>query len=54
VAHDHDELRPEMMWIDSILDAAQNTGCGNIAGLPNYEQVADTQVEDDLGRNAGI
>jgi hypothetical protein len=32
----------------------RTTGCGNISGLSNYEQVADTQVEDDLWRNAGI
>jgi hypothetical protein len=52
VAHHHDELRSKMT--DCILDAAQHTGCGDITGLPDYEQVADAKVESDLWRNSGI
>jgi hypothetical protein len=48
----HDKSGAEMF--DRIFDAAEHKGVGYVSGNPNYEELTECLVEDDLRWNPGI
>ena len=52
MAHHQNEFCLQVLH--RIFDAAQNVVCGNVAGYPDHEQIAQALIEDELRGDPGI